>query len=135
MPDAPAPANVQPAPAAPPAPQSTAPASSGGQSGGNGGNNGNNALGKDAPFFDPGSEVLSWDGKHWNINDNRIFSARFEKYLNSEAETGAADAAKYRQIVATILARLSPYQLSPATLDEAFRLLPQRVELRRSTPT
>ncbi len=126
VPDAPAPA---PAPSntqtqsAPPAQQSTAPASSGGSSGG-AGNNGNTTLGKDAPFFDPGSEVLSWDGKHWNINNNRLFSARFEKYLNAEAETGA-DAAKYRQIIATVLARLSPYQISPASLDEAFRLLPQ----------
>ena len=115
VPDAPAPA-----PAAPPAsaPAAAAPASTGGQTGGN------NFLGKDVPFLDPGSEVLSWDGKHWNINDNRLFSARFEKFLNSEAETGA-DAAKYRQIITTILARLSPYQINPATLDEAFRLLPQ----------
>ncbi len=110
VPDAPAPA--APAPAAP----ASAPAA--------GGPGGNNFLGKDAPFFDPGSEVLSWDGKHWNINDNRIFSARFEKYLNAEAETGA-DAARYRQIVGTILAKLSPYQINPGTLDEAFRLLPQ----------
>ena len=119
VPDAPAPA--QPAPAVAPAQQSSAPAPSGG--GGNGGNSGNNFLGKDAPFLDPSSEVMSWDGKHWNINDNRLFSARFEKYLNSEAETGA-DAAKYRQIISTILAKLSPYQINPATLDEAFRLLP-----------
>ncbi len=116
VPDAPAPANVQPAP--PPA----APPASGSGNAGKG--DGNNFLGKDAPMLDPGSEVLSWDGKHWNINNNRIFSARFEKYLNSEAETGA-DAARYRQIITTILARLSPYQINPATLDEAFRLLPQ----------
>ena len=116
VPDAPAPPLAAPAPAAP-AP-AAAPAAPGGQPGGN------NFLGKDVPFLDPGSEVLSWDGKHWNINDNRIFSARFEKYLNTEAESGA-DAAKYRQIITTILARLSPYQINPATLDEAFRLLPQ----------
>ncbi len=120
VPDAPAPAPAPAAPA-PAAGGAPAPAAHGTQPGNVGGNN---FLGKDVPFLDPGSEVLSWDGKHWNINDNRIFSARFEKYLNAEAETGV-DAAKYRQIISTILARLSPYQINPSTLDEAFRLLPQ----------
>ena len=127
VPDAPAPAPVPANTQTQPAQQSTAPSNNNGgnnNGGGGTGNNGNSTLGKDAPFFDPGSEVLSWDGKHWNINNNRVFSARFEKYLNAEAETGA-DAAKYRQIIATVLARLSPYQINPGTLDEAFRLLPQ----------
>ena len=75
-------------------------------------------------MFDPGSEVMTWDGKHWNVNNNRLFGARFEKYLNAEAETTATDA-QYRQVVQTILTRLSPYQISPASLDEAFRLLPR----------
>ncbi len=81
-------------------------------------------LSKDVPFLDPGGEMLSWDGKHWNVNNNRIFGARFEKYLNADAET-SADAAKYRQIIQTILTKLSPYHLSPAALDEAYKLLPQ----------
>lgn len=98
-------AQVPDAPAPPPKPQS-------------------DAIAKTAPSFDPASEVLAWDGKHWNINNNRLFGARFEKYLNAEAETTAADA-QYRQIVKTILAKLSPYQISPAALDEAFRLLPR----------
>ena len=86
---------------------------------------GNNFLGRDVPFLDPGGEMLSWDGKHWNVNNNRLFGARFEKYLNAEAETGA-DAAKYREIVNAILAKLSPYQIaSPKSLDEAFKMLPQ----------
>ncbi len=84
----------------------------------------NAVLGKSAPFFDPASEVMSWDGKHWNVNDNRLFSARFEKYLNAEAET-TADDARYRQLVNAVLAKLSPYRLSPGALDEAFRLLPR----------
>lgn len=84
----------------------------------------NTTLGQAVPFLDPGSEVITWDGKHWNINDNRLFGARFEKYLNAEAETAAA-AGQYRQIVTAILARLSPYQITPAALDEAFRLLPR----------
>ena len=80
VPDAPAPA--APAPAAP------APAAGPGPAAGPQ----NNFLGKDAPFLDPGSEIMTWDGKAWNVNNNRLFSARFEKYLNSEAENSAADA-------------------------------------------
>ncbi|MGB8355556.1 MAG: hypothetical protein WCD79_16780, partial [Chthoniobacteraceae bacterium] len=29
-------------------------------------------LGKDVPVFDPGSEIMTWDGKSWNVNDNRL---------------------------------------------------------------
>ena len=108
-----APAAPAPAAPAPAAPASSAPARTD-----------NNFLGKDAPEFDPGSEVMTWDGKHWNVNNNRLFGARFEKYLNAEAETTATDT-QYRQVVQTILTRLSPYQISPASLDEAFRLLPR----------
>ena len=110
VPDAPAPA--APAPAAP-APASNPAA---GPS--------NNFLGKDVPFLDPAGEILSWDGKHWNVNNNRLFSARFEKYLNAEAETNDAHT-RYRALVKTIIDKLSPYHLSPGSLDEAFRLLPQ----------
>jgi hypothetical protein len=83
-----------------------------------------NFLGQQVPMLDPGSDMLSWDGKHWNINNNRLFGARFEKYLNAEAEATDADS-RYRQIVNTILDKLSPYHLSPDSLDAAFRLLPQ----------
>ena len=117
VPDAPAPAPAAPAQSAP-APASSAPAA--GEQG-----SGNNFLGKDVPFLDPGSEMLSWDGKHWNINNNRLFGARFEKYLNADAETGA-DAANYRKIVTAILAKLSPYQVAtPNAIDDAFKMLPQ----------
>src|SRR5437879_7835032 len=43
-------------------------------------------LGKDVPEFDPGTEMLTWDGKTWNVNNNRVFQARFEKYLNAPEE-------------------------------------------------
>ena len=83
------------------------------------------ALNKGVPSLDPGGEMLSWDGRHWNVNNNRLFDARFEKYLNADAETGA-DAARYRQIVQTILTKLSPYQITaPHALDDAYKLLPQ----------
>ena len=117
VPDAPAPAPAAPAQPAPAAPASSAPAGEQPP--------GNNFLGRDVPFLDPGGEMLSWDGKHWNVNNNRLFGARFEKYLNADAETGA-DAAKYREIVNAILAKLSPYQVAtPNAIDEAFKMLPQ----------
>ena len=112
VPDAPAPA--APAPAAP------APAAGPGPAAGPQ----NNFLGKDAPFLDPGSDIMTWDGKAWNVNNNRLFSARFEKYLNSEAENSASDTS-YRETVNTIIEKLTPYHLSATSLDEAFRLLPK----------
>ena len=39
--------------------------------------------GKDVPFLDPGSNIVTWDGKSWNISNNALFQARFEKFLNA----------------------------------------------------
>ncbi len=111
---APAPAPAAPPSSGPPPAASSNPAAA----------SGNNFLGKDVPFLDPAGEMLSWDGKHWNVNNNRIFGARFEKYLNAEAETNDADV-RYRAIVKSIIDKLSPYHISPGSLDEAFRMLPQ----------
>src|SRR5688500_883731 len=63
VPDAPAPAASAPPPAA------TAPTAAPKSQGG--------FLGKDVPTLDPGTEILTWDGKNWNVNNNRIFQARF----------------------------------------------------------
>ncbi len=78
----------------------------------------------DLPMFDPHTEVLTWNGTSWNINDNRLFNARFEKYLNAPEETTAADK-KYQKLLFTILDKLAPSKVGPGSLDEAFRLLPQ----------
>ena len=60
-------------------------------------------FGQEIPVLDPGSEVMTFNGKNWNISNNRIFQARFEKFLNApEATTG--DEAAYRQIIDRILA-------------------------------
>ena len=79
-------------------------------------------LGRDIPAFDPGSEVMTYDGKIWNINNNRLLRARFEKYLNSPPATGDADTA-YRQTIDRILELLAPGNASPQNLDAAFALL------------
>ncbi|MFM8765804.1 MAG: hypothetical protein ACKOEZ_13365 [Spartobacteria bacterium] len=31
-------------------------------------------IGRDVPAFDPGSEVMSYDGKLWNIKNNSLFN-------------------------------------------------------------
>ena len=53
-------------------------------------------LGGALPFMDAGNETVQWDGKMWNVTNNRMFRARLEKYLASpEADTpeDEADAA------------------------------------------
>lgn len=81
-------------------------------------------LGKDVPFFDPGNETVTWDGKTWSVTDNRVFRARFEKYLSAPAETDE-QAAKYDATIKQILDLLSPRNVNPTTLDQAFSLLPK----------
>lgn len=103
------------------APASSAPASGGGSSSKGG------LLGNDMPYFDPGTEVLSWDGKKWNVNDNRIFRARFEKYLNAEEETTADDEA-YRKALQEITEKITPGP--KINLDEAWSLLPKASKYR-----
>lgn len=74
------------------------------------------------PFFDPGNDVMSWDGKKWNVNNNRIFRARFEKYLNAPEETATEDEA-YRKTLNDIMETLAP---GPRVdLDKAWSLLPK----------
>ena len=86
-----------------------------------GGNTGT-FLGKDIPKFDPKSELLTWDGKSWNINNNRLFQARFEKYLNAPEETDATSR-QYQALITEILNRLAPGNASRENVDYAFRLL------------
>lgn len=115
-------ANTQPATAAPAAnTQSAAPAAPASSSAGK---PSGSFAGKDVPFFNPGTEILEWDGKHWNVNNNRVFQARFEKYLNAPEETGEQDK-QYQEIIRTILDKLAPDSISTKNIDDAFRLLPK----------
>jgi len=79
-------------------------------------------LGKDVPVFDPAKDSLMWDGKTWNINNNRLFAARFEKYLNAPEETTLEDR-QYQAIIGEILNRLAPGKATRENVDYAFRLL------------
>ena len=98
----------------PPSPNASSPSSG----------SGGGFLGKEIPALDPGSEVLSWDGKIWNIQDQRVFRARFEKYLNAEEETGA-DAQKYRGQFKEMMELLSPAKMSKESFRKAWAILPQ----------
>ncbi len=79
-------------------------------------------LGRDVPAFDPGSEILTWDGRNWNVNNNRLFQARFEKYLNAPEETSATDR-RYQALISEVLVRLAPGHANKANVDYAFGLL------------
>jgi hypothetical protein len=95
---------------------------SGGQSQSAAPGGGSNFLGKDVPFFDPGSNIASWDGKNWSINNNALFQARFEKYLNAPAATTESDS-EYQALLAKIMDKLAPGKVTPQSTDQAFQYL------------
>jgi hypothetical protein len=84
-------------------------------------------MGRDIPAFDPGSDVMSYDGKLWNINNNRLFRARFEKYLNAPAATDQSDVA-YRETIDRILGLLAPGNATKQNINSAFLLLTKASE-------
>jgi hypothetical protein len=110
----------------PPAEPAPAPASAASPSGGSQ----SSFLGKDVPFFDPDSETVSWDGKTWNVSNNRVFQARFEKYLNAPEEDDA-EAQAYDALLKQITDLLRPSNVNPRTLDQAFSLLPKASAYKR----
>ena len=110
--------DVAPAPGAAPARAPASPA--GNQSPAPGGS----FLGKDMPAFNPGTEILEWDGKHWNVNNQRFFQARFEKYLNAHEETTEEDL-QYQQLLRDVLKKLAPENYTPKNLIDAWKVLPQ----------
>lgn len=81
-------------------------------------------LGADVPFFNPGNEVVTWDGRNWQVTNNRIFQARFEKFLNAP-EANSEDDEAYRRTLQEIIDLLAPGRVNPSNIDAAFRLLPQ----------
>ena len=81
-------------------------------------------LGTEVPFMNPGDETFSWDGKNWNIGNNRLFRARFEKYLNTP-EADAEEDKTYRQTIKDILQHLSPHNKGGPNLQAAVALLPR----------
>jgi hypothetical protein len=74
------------------------------------------------PALDPSGGLLRFNGQTWDINNNAIFRARFEKYLNTPEETGEDERA-HREILNKIIALLDPNNLKADTLSDAYRLL------------
>jgi len=74
------------------------------------------------PAIDPSGGLLRFNGQTWDINNNAIFRARFEKYLNTPEESGDEEKA-HREILNKIIALLDPNNLKPSTLSEGYRLL------------
>ena len=73
--------------------------------------------------MDPGSEVMTFNGKNWNVVNNRIFQARFEKYLNAPEATNKEDT-EYRAYIDRVLTLLQPGSATQQNVDAAFKLLP-----------
>lgn len=79
-------------------------------------------LGNDVPFVDPGSETAQWDGKHWNVTNNRLFRARFEKYLAAPEDSAAKDKA-YRELLQGAMKNLAPTHPGGPDIAAAMRKL------------
>jgi len=74
------------------------------------------------PALDPSGGLLRFNGQTWDINNNALFRARFEKYLNTPEETGEDEKA-HREVLNKIIFLLDPNNLKAQTLSDAYRLL------------
>lgn len=84
-------------------------------------------AGIEIPIFDPTNDTVSWSGQLWQVENNRIFRGRFEKYLNAPATEMESQEA-YDRVIARIMELLSAGRITARNLDEAFKLLPQAAE-------
>ncbi|OYW70238.1 MAG: hypothetical protein B7Z37_31315 [Verrucomicrobia bacterium 12-59-8] len=87
------------------------------------------------PMGDPGSENVSFNGKLWNVTNNRLMRSRFETYLTTPEANGPEDQA-YRDLMAQIMELLAPtHKQAPDPVTKAqargpevmkaFALLPE----------
>lgn len=74
--------------------------------------------------MDPATGTVMWDGRSWNIQDNQVFEAAFEKYLNAPTAESEKDKA-YRQVMDEMLAELSPHRPGGPSMPGAVALLPR----------
>ena len=63
-----------------------------------------------------------WDGKSWNVSNNALFQARFEKYLNAPAATTESDN-EYQALLGEIRDLLAPGRVRLQSIDQAFQCL------------
>jgi hypothetical protein len=87
------------------------------------------------PMADPGSENVAFNGKLWNVTNNRLMRSRFETYLTTPEANGPEDQA-YRDLMAQIMEMLAPthkqapdpvtkVQARGPEVVKAFALLPE----------
>jgi hypothetical protein len=76
------------------------------------------------PHMDSGSETVTWDGKMWNLNNNRVARSKFEIYL-ATPEADSADDQAYRDLIAQIIQLLAPTRKGGPDVSSAFALLPE----------
>ena len=79
------------------------------------------------PTVDPGTEVIQWNGKNWTISDNRIFGARFEKFLNTP-EAAEEIERQYSLVLRQITDLLAPKKITSKNTYNAFLLLAKAAE-------
>ena len=79
-------------------------------------------LGQDVPFMDPGSETAQWDGHLWNVTNNRVFRARFEKYLAAPEASGPKDK-EYRDLLLGATKAMSPSRTGGPNVAVTMSLL------------
>ena len=110
-------------------PASTSSPGQGGGSNSSAGSGGSamSPFGQEMPAFNPGSEIVSWNGQNWNIGDQRVFRARFEKYLAAPPSQSAADQA-YRTIMLGAMKALSPNNPGGPDAASAVALLGQAAD-------
>jgi hypothetical protein len=82
----------------------------------------NQFLGNDVPLMDPGSETAQWDGHLWNVTNNRLFRARFEKYLATPEANGAQDKL-YRDLLLEAMKSLAPTHPGGPSMSKAMQAL------------
>ncbi|HEY1049164.1 MAG TPA: hypothetical protein VGE39_05390 [Prosthecobacter sp.] len=76
------------------------------------------------PMGDPGSENVAFNGKLWNVTNNRLMRSRFETYLTTPEAASAEDQA-YRDLMAQIMQLLAPTNKPGPDPMKAFALLPE----------
>ncbi|MDA7518751.1 hypothetical protein N8522_02070 [Akkermansiaceae bacterium] len=89
-------------------------------------NSGNQSsvLGNEIGVYNPGDDTISWNGNTWASSNNRLFEARFQKYLNEPEESSEA-AKEYRATLREILDALSPHHKGGPSFEKAVDLLPR----------
>ena len=84
-------------------------------------------FGQELPMLNPSSEIVSWNGQNWNIGDQRLFRARFEKYLAAPPANSLQEQA-YRDLMLKAIKSLSPGQPGGPSVANAVALASQAAE-------